>query len=239
MSDNDIEKISEILHYKGRDDLSELLSQSKSKVQVSPSYGSKLNSILSTFEIYSSIEYTEMLRNLIKEEHDLIFSAVKEVYPVRESSPEIVDVKYYISSSKENNDLDSLDSFWSNIHSKITRVSKELFNDGYYTEAVFSAFKEVNFRVKNIVKSKTGEELDGKNLMFKAFNLNDPIIKLSNYSTETEKNIQEGYMHIFAGSIQGIRNPKAHENISIDKNRAVHFLFLASLLMYKIDESNQ
>lgn len=239
MSDDDIEKIRQILHYKGRDDLSELLSQSKSKVQGSSSYGSKLYSLLSTFEIYSSIEYTEMLRNLSKEDHDIIFSAVKEVYPVRESSPEIVEVNYYISSSKENSDLDSLDSFWSNIHSKITKVSKELFNDGYYAEAVFSAFRKVNSRVKNIVKSKTGEELDGKNLMFKAFNLRDPIIQLSNCSTETEKNIQEGYMHIFAGSIQGIRNPKAHENILIDKNRAVHFLYLASLLMYKIDESNQ
>ncbi len=178
MSDNDIEKIREILHYKGRDDLSELLSQSKSKVQVSSSYGSKLNSILSTFEIYSSIECTEMLRNLSKEEHDLIFSAVKEVYLVRESSPEIMDVKYYISSSKNNNDFDSADSLWANIHQDITKVSKQLFSDEHYAQAVLSAFIEVNFRVKNIVKSKIGEELDGKDLMFKAFNLGDPIIQL-------------------------------------------------------------
>ena len=134
---------------------------------------------------------------------------------------------------------DSLDSFWSNIHSKITKVSKKLFNDEYYTEAVFSAFIEVNLRVKNIVKSKIGEELDGKKLMLKAFNLNNPIIQLSDCSTDTEKNVQEGYMHIFSGSIQGIRNPKAHENILIDKKRAIHFLYLASLLMHKIDESDQ
>jgi len=141
--------------------------------------------------------------------------------------------------SKENNEPNLLDSFWSYIHSEIIKVSKELFSDEHYANAVFSAFREVNFRVKNIVKNKNGEELDGKSLMFKAFNLKDPIIQLSNCSTETEKDVQEGYMHVFAGSIQGIRNPKAHENIFIDKNRAVHFLYLASLLMYKIDESNQ
>ncbi|MBI5642543.1 MAG: hypothetical protein HY954_03600 [Deltaproteobacteria bacterium] len=33
----------------------------------------------------------------------------------------------------------------------------------------------------------------------------------------------------------GIRNPKAHNNIDIDENRAVHFIFLASLLMDKLD----
>jgi hypothetical protein len=44
-------------------------------------------------------------------------------------------------------------------------------------------------------------------------------------------------MQLFAGSMIGIRNPKAHENVVIDKNRAIHFLFLSSLLMYKIDES--
>ena len=239
MSDNDIEKIREILHYLGRVDLYELLSQSKSKVQFSSSYGSKFHSILSTFEIYSSIENTEKLRKLSKEEHDLILSTVKEVYPVRDSSPEIIDIAYCISSSIENDDLDLMDSFWPNIHSEITRVSKKLFNDKYHAESVFSAFKEVNIRIKNIVKNKIGEEFDGKDLMFKAFNLNNPIIKLNDFLTETERNIQEGYMHLFAGSIQGIRNPKAHENIKIDENRAIHFLYLASLLMYKIDESNQ
>ena len=66
--------------------------------------------------------------------------------------------------------------------------------------------------------------------------LEDPIIVLGDLSTETGKNIQEGYMHIFAGAMMGIRNPKAHHNIEIDAKRAIHFLSLASLLMYKIDE---
>jgi len=35
----------------------------------------------------------------------------------------------------------------------------------------------------------------------------------------------------------GIRNPKAHANVEIRHERAVHFLFLASLLMFKLDEA--
>ncbi len=44
-------------------------------------------------------------------------------------------------------------------------------------------------------------------------------------------------MEIFAGTITGIRNPKAHDNIVIDEKRAIHLLYLASLLMYKLDEA--
>jgi hypothetical protein len=45
-----------------------------------------------------------------------------------------------------------------------------------------------------------------------------------------------GYMDIFAGAMTGIRNPKAHENMTITKNRAIHHLFLASLLFNRLDE---
>lgn len=127
--------------------------------------------------------------------------------------------------------------FWSIIHKDIIKVAKNKFEDGYYADAVESAFKEINKRVKEIVKNKTGEELDGASLMYKAFSEKTPIIILDNLSTETGRNIQKGYMQIFAGAMIGIRNPKAHENIIISKERATHFIFLASLLMYKLDEA--
>ncbi len=43
-------------------------------------------------------------------------------------------------------------------------------------------------------------------------------------------------MQIFAGTMLAIRNPKAYNNIVIDRSRAIHFLYLASLLMGKYDE---
>jgi len=59
---------------------------------------------------------------------------------------------------------------------------------------------------------------------------------LSDLSTQTGKDIQKGYMQIFSGAMTGIRNPKVHDNIEIDDKRAIHFLFLASLLIEKVDE---
>lgn len=137
---------------------------------------------------------------------------------------------------KETAKIPRLD-FWGIIHKDIIRVAKNKFEDGYYADAVESAFKEINKRVKEIVKSKTGEELDGASLMYKAFSEKNPIVILDNLSSETGRNIQRGYMQIFAGAMIGIRNPKAHENITLSRERAIHFIFLASLLMYMLDEA--
>lgn len=127
--------------------------------------------------------------------------------------------------------------FWGIIHRDIIEVSKGKFEDEYYADSVESAFKEINKRVKDIVKDKTGVELDGSGLMQKAFSINRPIIELDNLSYNTGKDIQKGYMQIFSGAMTGIRNPKAHANITISREKAIHFIFLASLLMYKLDEA--
>ncbi len=126
--------------------------------------------------------------------------------------------------------------FWNDIHPKITSVAKSRFKSTYYADAVESSLKEMNLCVKDIVRRKTGNELDGAPLMRTAFSPKNPMIALDDLSTESGKNIQQGYMEIFSGAIIGIRNPKAHDNIQITENRAKHFIYLASLLMYKIDE---
>ena len=81
------------------------------------------------------------------------------------------------------------------------------------------------------------EAADGSSLMKKTFSVNQPKIAFDDNSTETGRNIQQGYMELFSGAMIGIRNPKAHANITISRERAIHFLFLASLLMCKLDDA--
>ena len=126
--------------------------------------------------------------------------------------------------------------FWQDVHHKITSVAKRRFENGHYADAVLSAFREVNSCVKKIVMNKTAEELDGSSLMHKAFSPNNPIIVLDNLSIDSGRNVQQGYMEIFSGAMIGIRNPKAHENMDIEEIPAKHRIYLASLLMTKIDE---
>ncbi|TET46836.1 TIGR02391 family protein [candidate division TA06 bacterium] len=134
-------------------------------------------------------------------------------------------------------DVGEAASFWSIIHPAIAKVARGRFEGGYFADAVESALKDVNNRVKKHVKGKTKQELDGASLMNRAFSANRPVIALGNLKTDTGKSIQKGYMQIFAGSMTGIRNPKAHANITIDQKRAIHYLIIASLLMYKLDEA--
>ena len=129
----------------------------------------------------------------------------------------------------------SVSSIWDNIHPQIASVAKERFDVGHYADAVEAAFKEINVRVKTIYKERALEEKDGARLMQSAFSPNNPIIKIGDISTETGRDIQQGYMEMFSGAMKGIRNPKAHNNQTISKADAIRKLHFASMLMHKLD----
>lgn len=107
--------------------------------------------------------------------------------------------------------------------------------DGYFADAVEVACKSLNTCVREIVKAKTGEELDGARLMQRAFSVDNPIIRISRDDTVSGQDTQKGYMQIFSGVMTGIRNPKAHDNQTITREDALRKLILISMLMYKID----
>jgi uncharacterized protein (TIGR02391 family) len=126
---------------------------------------------------------------------------------------------------------------WSLLHPRITTLARGRVEAGHYADAVEVALKEVNSRVKTAFLAAGRDEKDGADLMFAAFGGTQPTIRFGPLNSDTGKNIQEGYTKIFAGAMQGVRNPKAHENITLDTVRTWHLLALASLLMYKLDES--
>ena len=126
--------------------------------------------------------------------------------------------------------------FWEFVHPRICALARPRFDAGFFGDAVEASFKEVNDAVKRIVRDTDGRELDGAGLMTTAFSPQNPIIRLSALITETDRNIQQGYMQIMAGSMTGIRNPKAHGNLNPDSSKALHLIALASLLMHKVDE---
>ncbi|BAU63054.1 hypothetical protein STA3757_04090 [Stanieria sp. NIES-3757] len=130
----------------------------------------------------------------------------------------------------------NLESFWSHLHPRVRAIAKSRYDAGHYADAVQTVLKELNNNVKAHSQQHTDKELDGASLMNTAFSANNPLIPLANLSTETGKNIQKGYMQIFSGTMTGIRNPMAHENLQIDKNRTIHYLYLASLLFFVFDE---
>jgi len=147
----------------------------------------------------------------------------------------IPEIRHRIEATT-NYDVSNQD-FWLYVHPRIAAVARERFREGTYADAAEASLKEVNTAVKRIVIERTGNEWDGAKLMHRAFSIDNPVIELADLSTESGCSEQKGYMQIFAGAMTGIRNPKAHENIQINREKAVHFIYLASLLMHKLDEA--
>jgi uncharacterized protein (TIGR02391 family) len=127
-------------------------------------------------------------------------------------------------------------TFWCHLHPEVMKLARKRFENGQYADSIESVFKAINSKVKIIHKNAVGKEADGRDLMFKAFALETPTIYLSNRKSQSERDIQEGYKYIFGGAMQAIRNPKAHDNIETPPLKAIHLLFLASLLFMKLDE---
>lgn len=122
-------------------------------------------------------------------------------------------------------------------NSKLRKKTEKLFRDGHHARAVEEAYKLID----NLVKNKAGLEntdLTGAKLMQNAFSANNPILKLNEGKSTSEKDEQIGYMQIFAGCMTGIRNPRAHETDWEDtEERALLLLAFADHLIERIVSS--
>jgi len=123
--------------------------------------------------------------------------------------------------------------FWSLIHPKVEAEARPRFEAGHFADAVEWALKVV----ANEVRNRTGLTTDGSDLMHKAFSPSKPYLVFEDPIPSTQLSMQQGYMEVFAGAMTGIRNPKAHGMVQLDRRRCIHFLFLASLLLCKVDEA--
>jgi uncharacterized protein (TIGR02391 family) len=174
----------------------------------------------------------------IVETHD--FDKVWDDFTARstatyEESPQ--DAETEINLNDESTYLEPIDLGWAIIHPEIVNVAKSRFDSRHFADAAEAAFKLINERMKEIVKDRTGLECDGVTLMQRAFSKDKPVLRLGDLSTMMGEDMQVGYQQIFSGAIRGIRNPKAHANVQIDAVRSMHFISLASLLMFKVDEA--
>lgn len=222
----------------------------------------KLVSELETFEIdlnqyYDDLEPQSVYDSLLSGKIDALShfcqvlgwsdlsGQLQELLPLRFTAPEAMErVQGYVLPEirrlMEKTEIDSspnpTDWFWDFVHPRIKSLARPRFEAGFFGDAVEASFKEVNDTVKRIYRESEQREADGAGLMNAAFSPGNPIIRLAALETETDRNIQQGYMQIFAGAMTGIRNPKAHGNLNPDARKALHLICLASLLMCKVDE---
>jgi uncharacterized protein (TIGR02391 family) len=119
-------------------------------------------------------------------------------------------------------------------HAEIEAVSRQLFQDGHYREAVLNSY----IRVIEAVKHKSAIDDDGDGLMGKAFGCELsrlPKVQFNPCQTQAEIDEQKGIMFLFKGVV-AIRNSKAHTiRLLDDEHRAREYVGLSSLLMRLLD----
>ena len=118
------------------------------------------------------------------------------------------------------------------LHPVVIAAASDLFTDGHYSQAIFEAFKALEGRVR----TQSGLDLYGRDLMTQAFGTSGPI-NVAVEQGQSGKDEREGFRFIFMGVIQGIRNPKGHELVEqTDAQRTLECLAMASVLFRRLDD---
>jgi uncharacterized protein (TIGR02391 family) len=121
-----------------------------------------------------------------------------------------------------------------NVHAALPVVVRRLFDNGHYSQATFEAFKYLD----NVVKKVSGLDKSGKALMMEALKEVSPLVQLTPLADETDRNEQEGFKFLFAGSMVAIRNPRGHEHDVEDSlDTCLDHLGLASMLLRRLEEA--
>lgn len=124
-----------------------------------------------------------------------------------------------------------------NLHKKVIISSRNLFKDGHYRQCVH----EATIALENYIKNKAGSLSEiGQKLMFKVFDENNPIIKISDCKTVIGKDEQAGIKFLSVGIIRGFKNVYSHSDKQIkDPLKALRILSIISYIFETIDKNDE
>lgn len=179
------------------------------------------------FKIIEKNKYLEeiniMLNNIKKDVPSNKNLSKKEIIPANTAPINLIESKLNLNKL-----------ILSKLHPEIRKVSGKLFLDKHYSQAIFDAAKKIEI----MVKEKSNIDKSGKDLMLLVFSKNNPKLLINDNSNRSEIDEQEGFMHLFAGLMQGIKDPKSHSEVKLnDSQKSIEYLCLCSLLARKIDDS--
>jgi uncharacterized protein (TIGR02391 family) len=116
------------------------------------------------------------------------------------------------------------------LHPTIQKAAASLFASIHYPQAILAACTALDKAVQ--ARAQLPASTVGTTLMTTAFSAKAPIIQLSHDANE-----QMGFMNLYQGSVQAIRNHYAHNLTEIPAARALEWLSFLSALFYKLDEA--
>lgn len=148
-------------------------------------------------------------------------------------SPSAVAIPSSLDQERRNEAM----SPWTDLlHDAVLASSIEQYKNAHWRNSVLDAF----IAVFELVRHRTGLDLDGEALITRAFSVDRPLLVVADLATESGRNDQVGFMMMLQGAYRGVRNPKAHSlQDDLTAHKAAQYLVLASLLCRRIEEADQ
>jgi uncharacterized protein (TIGR02391 family) len=115
------------------------------------------------------------------------------------------------------------------LHPTVQQAAGSRFMTSHHSDAILAACIALD---KAVQAKAQRPNLNGKQLMDVAFTPNSPLVCLSQ-----DRNEQMGFMLLYQGVIQAIRNHYAHNDSAVEPARAMEWLGFISALFYKLDEA--
>jgi hypothetical protein len=210
MEDNDIKKLRQILTYKGREDIANLLQHSVSYLDESSTFGSRWYSRLSTFHIKSHPSVQDKIDKLSEADKREIFQALLLVYPTRDNEPEIIEIVYYPDFDIETDDLIETKYLerisFDYIQEQVKKCNNKIAEKDY-EGAVTNSRTLIESICLFIIESKTKQKHDYDGNLIKLYKHVASILKMSpgDYEDNNLKQILSGVFSIING-VSGLRN---------------------------------
>jgi uncharacterized protein (TIGR02391 family) len=124
------------------------------------------------------------------------------------------------------------------LHPQLLKYCHIELLDNNYFHAVLEAVKGI----ASMIRDKTGLVSDGAGLIDSAFGGSNPILCINNYSTETEKSEQRGFVNLLKGLFGTFRNPTAHAprtEWKMEEQDALDLFTMASYAFRSVDNSTK
>lgn len=106
-------------------------------------------------------------------------------------------------------------------------ASRSRFFSKHYSDAVEAGVKALN----QCLRTRTGRSEDGDGLMTIVFSPNNPLLRLNRLKSKADESAQRGHMLLCQGVVAAWRNPRAHNDVDDEPEKALMMLELVNELI--------
>jgi hypothetical protein len=182
MKDENIVNIRKILQSRNRNDLSDLLKLSRSRLDESSTFGRYWYSTISTFIIFSPLKQNKQLSQLSDKDMSEIRKAILLIYPHKENSPEIKNIEYEVDFELnevelvETNNLERINFDY--IHEQMKKCENKI-TDNDFEGAVTNSRTLLESICLFIYEKNKSEEYESKGDLMKLYKEVGKILKMN------------------------------------------------------------